>query len=112
MGIIYHLTRLEAWESGKFQGEYRAPSLADEGFIHCCGDVAQMLEVANARFVGQDQVVALEVDTSLLGAEVRFEAARSGDIFPHIYGPLNPDAVVRVQPLTTGGDGKLFLAGT
>ena len=99
--IIYHLAFRSDWEAGVAAGEYRAPSLAEEGFIHASGDEAQMLRVAARLFAGRDDLLALDVDTERLpdDSPVMREAARSGEIYPHVYGPINPDAVVRVRTL-------------
>ena len=99
--IIYHLAFLADWQAGLAAGEYRAPSLAEEGFIHASGDEAQMLRVAARLFAGRTDLLALDVDTELLPADspVIHEPARSGEIYPHVYGPINPDAVLRVRAL-------------
>ena len=99
--IIYHLAFRADWEAGLADGEYRAPSLAEEGFIHASRDREQMLRVVERLFSGRIDLLALEVDTERLseGAPVIWEAARSGEIYPHIYGPINLDAVVQAQPL-------------
>ena len=103
--IIYHLAFRSDWEAGLTSGEYRAPSLADEGFIHASGDEAQMLRVAARLFSGRDDLLALDVDTERLPVDspVIREPARSGEIYPHVYGPINPDAVVRVRALVPDG---------
>ena len=48
-----------AWPAG----EYCAPSLAEEGFIHASGDEAQMLRVAARLFAGRTDLLVLDVDT-------------------------------------------------
>ncbi len=99
--VIYHLAFRADWAAGLAAGEYRAPSLAEEGFIHASGDEAQLLRVASRLFAGRDDLLALDVDTTRLadGSPVVREPARSGEIYPHVYGPINPDAVVRVREL-------------
>ena len=99
--IIHHLAFRADWEAGVASGEYRAPSLAEEGFIHASGDEEQMLRVAVRLFAGRIDLLALEVDIDRLPEEspVIREAARSGEIYPHVYGPINPGAVVRVRRL-------------
>ena len=99
--IIFHLAFRADWEAGVAAGEYRAPSLAEEGFIHASADEEQMLRVAARLFAGRTDLLALEVDIDRLPEEspVIPEAARSGEIYPHVYGPINPGAVVRVRRL-------------
>ena len=104
--IIYHLAFRADWEAGLAAGEYRAPSLVEEGFIHASGDEEQMLRVAARLFVGRDDLLALNVDTDKLpnDSPVIREPARSGEIYPHVYGPINPDAVVQVRALVPAAD--------
>ena len=85
-----------------------APSLAEEGFIHASGDEEQMLRVAVRLFAGRTDLLALEVDINRLPEEspVIREAARSGEIYPHVYGPINPGAVVRVRRLIPDAAGS------
>ena len=106
--VIYHLALGDDWEAGLATGEYRAPSLADEGFIHASGDEEQMLRVAARLFAGRTDLLALDVDTERLpeGSPVIREPARSGEIYPHIYGPIDPNAVIRVRRLVLDPDSE------
>lgn len=99
--VIYHLAFRSDWEAGVGTGEYRAPSLAEEGFIHASGDEEQMLRVAGRLFAGRTDLLVLDVDTERLdeGSPVVREPARSGEMYPHVYGPISPDAVVRIRSL-------------
>jgi uncharacterized protein (DUF952 family) len=110
MATIYHLVKKADWEAAPTSSQYRAASLDAEGFIHCCGDEAQMLAVANARFTGEEAVLVLDVDTDRLLSPVKYEASRSGGIYPHIYGPLNLDAVRLVRRLLPESDGRFIVA--
>ena len=110
MAIIYHLTSREAWAAAQAAGEYEAPSLADEGFIHCSADEAQTLRVAARLYAGASGLLVLDVDTGALRAEVKREPSRSGEIYPHIYGKMNLDAVVRVRDLALDADGNHAIA--
>ncbi len=110
MPIIYHLAGSAEWEAGaaslKFRAvEYRAGSLAEEGFIHCSEDEAQMLRVANRLFNGRTDLVVLDLNLDALTSPLKREPSRSGEIYPHIYGPINTDAVIRVRRLVPDADG-------
>ncbi len=106
--VIYHLAFREDWEAGLTAGEYRAPSLTEEGFIHASGDEAQTLRVAARLFAGNADLLVLDIDTVLLGegSPVIREPARSGEIYPHIYGPIALNAVVRIRKLVPDPDSK------
>ena len=110
MPIIYHLTNRADWAAAQAAGQLRPESLAAEGFIHCSQDPAQMLRVAQRLYAGRADLLALEVDTALLAAPVVTEPSRSGELYPHIYGPLEIGAVTAIRPLTANDGGGFALA--
>ena len=109
MLMILHIARREEWQAAQAAGDYRANTLASEGFIHC-STPAQVLGPANALFHGQSDLMLLVIEPSRLAAELIYEDSHgNGERFPHIYGPLNLDAVVRVVPFPPNGDGHFSL---
>jgi uncharacterized protein (DUF952 family) len=99
VSTIYHITTRANWEKAKSAGEYIDPSLAIEGFIHC-SLADQVNGVLQRYFAGQSDLVKLEIETSLLTSELKYEwAASVSDNFPHVYGPINLDAVQQVHPV-------------
>ena len=102
---LFHLTTVTAWTDAQQHGEYRAPSLDTEGFIHL--SLERQWRLTAARFFrGQSNLVLLELNPHKLTAPVRFEAA-DGDSFPHLYGALNLDAVPTARPLSVSSDGTV-----
>jgi uncharacterized protein (DUF952 family) len=102
---IFHITTSSAWDQARAAGAYEPPSLEHEGFIHLSG-ADQVVAVANRAFRGQSGLVLLCVASERLAAVVRYEHAEdAGEAFPHLYGPLNLDAVSRVLPIVEGADG-------
>ena len=109
MNAIFHICRRVDWDVPG--SDFRDPSLASEGFIHC-STRAQVGETANALFRGQEGLVLLVIDPSRTAAPVVFEDCyEKGQAFPHIYGPLNRDAVLRVVDFPPGLDGRFSLPG-
>jgi uncharacterized protein (DUF952 family) len=110
MRHIYHITPRDAWAAAQEKGEYTADSLAEQGFIHC-SERSQITRVANAIFRGRTDLVLLEIDPDLLKAEVRREPGTDepGELFPHIYGPLAPEAVLRTLDFPPNPDGRFTL---
>ena len=106
MTVIHHITTSDAWAAAQSVGEYEAPSLSDEGFIHCSEDEAQTLRVVRRLYSGATGLIVLDVDVIRLKAEVKREPSRSGETYPHIYGKINLDAVVRIRDLTLDADGS------
>jgi uncharacterized protein (DUF952 family) len=95
---IFHIATASDWahaqESGSYTTSTLGRSLEDEGFIHA-SHAHQWEGVREAFYAGvPEPLVLLEIDTDRLTSPVIEE-----DTFPHIYGPLNPDAVVTVTPL-------------
>ncbi len=109
MSLIYHLVRRDDWEGRSLSGEYSASSLGVEGFNHCAEDEAQLLAVARRLYSGETDLLVLEVETEALASQVKREPSRSGEIYPHIYGPINVEAVAGVRRLLAGPDGGFRL---
>lgn len=96
MPVIYHVTTAGEWEAAKQKGFYEHPSLSAEGFIHCSQE-NQVAGVLERYFAGQSNLVKLVIDTDLLTARFVFDWSPSTqDTFPHIYGPVNLEAVTQV----------------
>ena len=94
MSIIYHVTTKPEWEIAKQQGFYVAASLEQEGFIHCSKE-HQVAGVLNRYFMGKDNLVKLVIETDKLTNRLQYDLAPSiNEEFPHVYGPINLDAVV------------------
>jgi uncharacterized protein (DUF952 family) len=108
MTQILHITSADQWAAAQHAGAYRGDTLDSEGFIHC-STPQQVVAVAGARFHGQRGLVLLDIDTDRVIPEIRWEAAENGQQYPHIYGPLNPDAVVRVHEFPPEPDGSFTL---
>jgi len=107
--MILHITTQNDWKSAQAQGEYRAASLETEGFIHCSAP-EQALGPANSFYRGQTDLVLLVIDPARLKARLVYEKAQDVDmVFPHIYGPLNLDAVTGVVPFPPLPDGSFEL---
>lgn len=73
--------------------------------MHCAFE-EQVSGVANSFFRGVGNLVVLRVAIDRLNVEVRYEDLQGGyELFPHVYGPLNLDAVVATLALPAGTDG-------
>jgi uncharacterized protein (DUF952 family) len=121
--LILHITSRVEWQAAQARGDYRAPSLETDGFIHL-STVKQVLHVANAFYRGQSGLVLLVVDETRVSlsvvegqSRVKWEAPAGApasgisqdDKFPHVYGPLNLDAVVDVLDFNPDADGNFQL---
>jgi uncharacterized protein (DUF952 family) len=111
MPIIFHITTRNAWDRAASDGDYRPDAFPVDGFIHC-STTDQVIQVANIRFRGQKGLVLLSIDTDKVRAQIVYENLEGGQqLFPHIYGELNLDAVVQVSEFGPGDDGYFQLIG-
>ncbi len=108
MDVVYHLVLRPRWEARPEQ-DYRADSLDSEGFIHC-SYADQVARSANRFYADAEELLVLEIDTNLLVSPLRAEPARSGEVFPHVHGPINRDAVVAVHRLGRDAGGQWMFA--
>eukprot|EP00611_Tribonema_gayanum_P006587 TRINITY_DN1586_c0_g1_i1.p1 TRINITY_DN1586_c0_g1~~TRINITY_DN1586_c0_g1_i1.p1 ORF type:complete len:147 (-),score=28.93 TRINITY_DN1586_c0_g1_i1:51-491(-) len=114
---IYHLVQKPLWEATR-GSEYLPPTYAHDGFIHATAEADQLLSVANHFYKDvQDAFICLQIDTAKLTSEVKYEpAAPVGDkvahastrLFPHIFGPINADAVSAELPVVRAEDGTFL----
>ncbi|HYW28024.1 MAG TPA: DUF952 domain-containing protein [Terriglobales bacterium] len=105
-GLIYHIAFDRDWRTAQATGAYRMSTrgrtLEDEGFIHC-SSAAQVAAVGSRFYADVPGLVLLTIDPARLRSEVRYEAIPgTEERFPHVYGPLDTDAVVRVEPYRPG----------
>ncbi len=103
---IYHIAFAEDWAEAARAGEYavstRGRTLEEQGFIHA-SDAHQVAGVANFIYAADDELIVLAIDTDRLRSPVRYENVPGSDEpFPHIYGPINADAVIATMPLKRG----------
>ena len=95
---IFHIVKREEWAIPK-QIIYQTESLKTQGFIHCCTS-DQVDEVLDQWFKGQMNLILVEINPDLLKAKVKYENLEGGQkLFPHIYGPINLEAVVNEKAI-------------
>ncbi|MFZ1398344.1 MAG: DUF952 domain-containing protein [Candidatus Promineifilaceae bacterium] len=106
---ILHITTENEWQTAVAAGQYRADSLESEGFIHC-STIQQVLMPANQMYAGRSDLILLTIDPAKLTAKLVYEDCyETGHQFPHIYGPLNLDAVTGFVAFPPNPDGTFSL---
>ncbi|MEO7530141.1 MAG: DUF952 domain-containing protein [Sediminibacterium sp.] len=96
---IYHVTNRKQWEEAQKIGHYDSDTLATEGFIHCSTE-PQVAGVLERYYEGQTNLVKLKIEKSKVERPLVFELASSiNEVFPHIHGALNLNAVVEVTEI-------------
>lgn len=105
---IYRFTLKTQWEKGLEDGIYVAEDFDMDGFIHLSTQ-EQLIETANLHASREQELVLLVIDTDKVKAPLKFEPSRGGQLFPHIYGDLNLDAVTKVYDFPPNEDGTFSL---
>lgn len=110
MNLIYHVAARSDWELARRDGQYTMSTigrtLAQEGYIHA-SQAWQVSDVLSRYYRGvTEELVVLVIDPERVRPPIRYERVpEAAAPFPHIYGPLNADAVVAVRPLRAGPGG-------
>ncbi|BBX17264.1 glutathione S-transferase [Mycolicibacterium duvalii] len=107
-GVLVHLCSTADWAKAQERGVHRPESLASVGFVHL-STPAQAHLPANRLYAGRTDLLLLRVDAARLTSPVRWEPGvptdPDGMVFPHLYGELPIQAVIRVTPYLPGRDG-------
>ena len=97
--MIYHVVSRNKWEAATKQGFYEADSLKEEGFIHLSKQ-DQVKGVLQRYYRDQKDLLLLHIDETKLTAELKYEIALSvNELFPHLFGRLNLDAVTEITAI-------------
>ncbi|MFI9380985.1 DUF952 domain-containing protein [Kutzneria sp. NPDC052558] len=110
--MILHICSRDEWDAAEQEGALVPASLDEVGFVHC-SDFGTVSIPANAVFAGRDDLLLLVVDPAALDAPVRWEPGvpphPAGIWFPHVYGPINVEAVVAAVEFTQSDEGGFHL---
>lgn len=105
MGLVYKILGVEEWRAAEIGGAFFGSEVdRRDGFIHF-SDASQSAETAAKWFAGRADLVLVAIDADRLGANLKWERSRGGQLFPHLYAPLPLKSVVWMRPLPLGPDG-------
>jgi uncharacterized protein (DUF952 family) len=103
-GTIYKLLTRREWQAAKSAGHFTGSAVdRRDGYIHF-STAAQLQETARRHFLGETDLVVLEVPGGVLGEALKWEPSRGGDLFPHLHGPLAVRHVAAVHEAPLGAD--------
>jgi uncharacterized protein (DUF952 family) len=106
MPLVFKIAAADEWRAAERAGVFEGAAVdRADGYIHF-STADQARETAAKWFAGRDDLALVAVDAAALGPALRFEPARGGALFPHLYGPLPMSAVVWSRPLRLGADGR------
>lgn len=112
---IYHIAFQTDWADALTTGEYhvstRGRTVEQEGFIHA-STATQVAGVANAFYADAEDLLLLVIDPERLTAPLKYDPVPgAAEPFPHIYGPLNVDAVTGTAELRRDAEGRYIFEG-
>jgi len=103
----YHLVPKDQWEAQAATPSYLPEGFEDEGFIHCTDTIDEVIAVGNRHYQGDTRsFLLLAIECGSVAAPIVYED--SGQVFPHIYGPLEVGAVRRVHRVTRDREGRFL----
>lgn len=106
MTTIYKICSAAEWRAAEREGVFRGSAVdLRDGFIHFSA-ADQVAETAAKHFAGQADLLLIHIDADKLGDALKWEASRGGALFPHLYGDLRMEPVIRTEPLPLGPDGR------
>ena len=105
MALVYHLARLQDWETALNSGVYAPPSLKTEGFIHASSK-EELIPSAVLHFPQESSLVILAISEKKVRQILKWEEGREGKLFPHIYGNIALERIENTYLLVRNGEGK------
>lgn len=97
--MIYHVVSVADWNRQASTSIYTPPTFGEEGFIHCCTK-AQVAGVLDRYYKGLSDLLLLHLDERKLVHPLKYERAMNDELFPHIYGGINRDAVSSIEKIS------------
>jgi len=106
--LIYKICDAGLWEAAKAAGRFDGAAIdLTDGYIHF-STAGQVRETAEKHFSGLENLLLIAVPTEPLGKALKWEPSRGGALFPHLYGPLDPNLAAWVEPLEANGGSFVF----
>ncbi|HET6390206.1 DUF952 domain-containing protein [Hyphomicrobium sp.] len=107
--IVYKIVTSAEWSEAKKKGQYDGSSDdRRDGFIHL-SEGRQLRGTLDAHFKGKRDLLLIAFEASRLGADLKWEQSRKGDLFPHLYAPLDVSVALWERPLPIDSDGVHYL---
>ncbi|WP_445665024.1 DUF952 domain-containing protein [Fodinibius sp. AD559] len=110
--LLFHITTKDDWKQFNNSGSYEPESLESEGFIHCSTG-EQVEATANRIFGDKDEILLLVIDATTLHEDIKYEKNEdTGEKFPHLYSPLNTNAIIDKITIKAEDNGNFDIAFT
>jgi uncharacterized protein (DUF952 family) len=96
--MIYHIATKAEWDRQIINSTYAPDAYVKDGFVHCSRH-DQVMGVLMKYFTDKKNLVLLHIDETKLDAELKYEPGSNQELFPHIYGPITKEAIVKIENL-------------
>ena len=104
MTLIFKICDADEWEATKAADLYHGSAHDQrDGFIHF-STASQLPGTLAKHYAGRDNLLLIAFETDALGEALKWEAARDGDLFPHLYAALPASLALWAKPLVLGAD--------
>ncbi|WP_428654618.1 DUF952 domain-containing protein [Runella sp.] len=101
--MIYHIVAPDYWAQFEYAPAYKSETLDVETFIHCSTQ-SQIAGVLERYYGGVTDLLLIHIDESKLTSPLIYEPSpHSTETFPHVYGPINSEAIVEISWIKKGG---------
>jgi uncharacterized protein (DUF952 family) len=108
MAIIFKIIDAAAHQEASLTGQFFGAEIdLKDGYIHF-STAAQVAETAKRHFAGRGNLILWAIDSGGLGQNLKWEASRGGQLFPHLYAPLDMRHVIWAKPLAWDGTAHVF----
>jgi uncharacterized protein (DUF952 family) len=110
--LLFHVTTKDDWKQFNNSGSYEPESFDSDGFIHC--STGEQVEATANRIFGEyDEILLLVIDATTLHEDIKYEEDEEiGESFPHLYTPLNTNAIIDKITIKAEDDGRFNIAFT
>ena len=110
MQILYKIIDAEAWGVAVADGMFHGAAIdLRDGYIHL-STAAQVKETARLHFAGVTDLLLVAIHEAQVAGRLKWEASRGGQLFPHVYGTIDPPQIVWAKPLPWDGGTHVFPA--
>ena len=106
--VFYKIIDSAAWGLAEAAGVFKGAAIdLNDGYIHL-STAAQVRETARLHFAGVKNLLLVAIDESVVADHLKWEASRGGQLFPHVYGVIDPTQILWARPLPWDGAAHVF----
>jgi uncharacterized protein (DUF952 family) len=110
LSIFFKIIDADAWRRAEHAGVFKGAAIdLKDGYIHL-STAAQARETARLHFAGVTNLLLVAIDEAVLADHLKWEPSRGGQLFPHVYGVIDPTQILWARPLPWDGTAHVFPA--